>query len=235
MPPERELVQSWLHTETTRLLATVDTFWDRRLTDDSSLPGWSLGHLLSHLARNADALCNLLAWARTGIETPMYTSTEQRGKDIELGALRPGAAILTDVVDSAARFRTATELLSENAWSQEVVTAQGRTVPAAYVPWLRLREVAVHHVDLGAAFDDLPSGLIKALLDDVLAAAATKPGWPSLRLESTDHGDVIEIGAEPATAVAGTRAQLLAWLTGRAHGHGLNVSTHALPALPAWL
>ena len=34
----------------------------------SRLPGWSRGHVLSHLARNADALVNLLTWARTGIE-----------------------------------------------------------------------------------------------------------------------------------------------------------------------
>ena len=44
----------------------------------SLLPGWSRGHVLTHLARNADGAVNLLTWARTGVETPQYVSQEQR-------------------------------------------------------------------------------------------------------------------------------------------------------------
>jgi hypothetical protein len=39
-----------------------------------ALEGWSRRHLVSHFARNADAVGNLLAWARTG-----------RGKEISAG------------------------------------------------------------------------------------------------------------------------------------------------------
>ena len=31
----------------------------------SALPGWTRAHVLTHLARNADAMVNLLTWART--------------------------------------------------------------------------------------------------------------------------------------------------------------------------
>jgi maleylpyruvate isomerase len=45
------------------------------LDGPSLLPGWSRRTVIAHVARNADALCNLLTWARTGVETPMYAST----------------------------------------------------------------------------------------------------------------------------------------------------------------
>src|SRR4051812_18385609 len=60
----------------------------RRLRDDdlhapSALPAWSRAHVIAHVARNADALGNLLSWARTGVVTHMYESAEQRANDIE--------------------------------------------------------------------------------------------------------------------------------------------------------
>lgn len=233
MPPDRSTVQSWLETETERLLVTVEAFWERDLSGDSSMPGWTLGHLLTHMARNADALCNLLRWAHTGVETPMYASKQQRNDDIDCGATRPGGAILTDVVDSAARLQAVADELQPEHWNHEVVTAQGRTIPATQVPWLRLREVAVHHVDLGASFDDMPPGLIRALLEDVTNSTRTKPGWPSLRIETVE-GDTIEIGS-PTVDVKGAQAKVLAWLTGRSAGQELITSSSALPDLPAWL
>jgi maleylpyruvate isomerase len=235
MSPDRETVEPWLDTENQRLLATVDTFWDSDLTAESSLPGWSLAHLLTHIARNADALGNLLRWARTGVETPMYQSKEQRSDDINVGALRPAGKILADVVDSAARLQVAATELDAADWSREVRTAQGRTIPAATVPWLRLREVAIHHVDLGASFDDLPPELVRAFLRDVVNSTRSKRDWPSLRIKTTDTGEVAEIGSGPALDVTGAQADVLGWLIGRTAGQNLTSSSDALPALPAWL
>jgi len=233
VPPDRGAVQPWLEVETERLLVTVQSLRETDLAGDSSLRGWTLGHLLTHIARNADALCNLLHWARTGVETPMYTSKQQRNDDIRLGATRPGDVVLTDVVDSAARLRGAMDGLAPADWNHDVVTAQGRTIPATQVPWLRLREVAIHHVDLGASFDDVAPRLVAALLDDVTNSIRTKPGWPSLRIETVE-GETIETGS-PTVNVKGAQAHLLAWLTGRSAGHELITSSEVLPVLPAWL
>ncbi len=47
--------------------------------------------MLTHVARNADAMINLLTWARTGVPTPAYASDQQRDADIEAGAgAQPG-------------------------------------------------------------------------------------------------------------------------------------------------
>src|SRR5215469_5344155 len=71
-----------------RVLATAARISDQQAREPSSLPGWSRGHVLTHLARNADGLRNLLIWARTGVETPQYLSAEARDTAIEAGSAR---------------------------------------------------------------------------------------------------------------------------------------------------
>src|SRR5579875_4123016 len=81
-----------------RLLATA-----RRLTDDqarapSRLPGWTVGHVLTHLARNADGHTLRLEGALRGEEVPRYPGGQaQRNGDIESGAGRPAAEIVEDL------------------------------------------------------------------------------------------------------------------------------------------
>ena len=234
MAPSRANAELWLQAETVRLLATVESLRDRDLTQASVLPGWSLAHLLTHLARNADALGNLLVWARTGVETPMYQSTTQRTADINLGATRPGAVVLDDVVDSAERLHTNSERLTAQDWRNEVRTGQGRTVPTATVPWLRLREVVIHHIDLGARIDDVPPQVAATLLNDVITWIRNQSGWPPLRIETSDTAQSFTTANGDAVTVGGTAAELVAWMIGRSPGQNL-CSAEPLPALPAWL
>ena len=73
---------------TGRLLATTAALADPEVREPSLLPGWTRGHVLSHIARNADGLINLLRWAHTGTQIPMYASQQARDADIEAGAGR---------------------------------------------------------------------------------------------------------------------------------------------------
>jgi maleylpyruvate isomerase len=173
----------------------------------SGLPGWTRRHVAAHLAANADAVGNLVHWAATGERTPMYSSPEQRTADIAKGSTRTGADLRHWFDASAARLSQAMSALTPEQWSTEVVTAQGRTVPASETPWMRAREVMVHAVDLrtGTTFADLPSDFLEALVDDVLVK----------------RGDVPEFHAP--------LDQRAAWLTGRPHD-----LTDA-PILPPWL
>src|SRR6476661_3940042 len=74
----------------------VEELTDDDLTSPSALPGWSRAYVVAHLARNADALINLLDWARTGVETPMYPSREVRNADIAATAALPPDALRSD-------------------------------------------------------------------------------------------------------------------------------------------
>ena len=75
---------------TDRLLAQVAELDDKDIAAPSRLPGWTRGHVLSHLARQAPALERLLEWARTGVETPQYPSRRARDAEIEAGARQTG-------------------------------------------------------------------------------------------------------------------------------------------------
>ena len=114
----------------------------------SQLPGWTRKHLVTHLAANAEAVGNLVHWAATGEHTPMYSSPEQRNADIETGSQKPGSELAEWFVRSAAGLESAMDDLPAALWHAEVITAQGRTVPATEIPRLRSREVSVHAVEL---------------------------------------------------------------------------------------
>ncbi|MGV9292918.1 maleylpyruvate isomerase family mycothiol-dependent enzyme [Amycolatopsis sp. NPDC003676] len=141
------------------------------LSGPSALPGWTRKHLAAHVAANADALGNLVHWARTGERTPMYTSPEQRNADIEAGSQRSEAQLTSWLQGSARSFASGMASLTPEQWQTEVVTAQGRTVPASEIPWLRAREVCVHAVDLGTGltFADLPEAFLSALVAEIQA------------------------------------------------------------------
>jgi maleylpyruvate isomerase len=204
----------------------------------SALPGWSRAHVLTHVARNADAMINLLTWARTGVRTPAYASRERRDAEIEEGARRPPAAIRADVVESSDRLARVVRAMPESAWSAHVENAQGRDLLATDIPWLRAREMWIHAVDLdvGASFADMPAPMVSALLTDVAAAMGEKPDCPALRLTAPD-GAAWEVGdPAAATTVSGPAPSLAAWLLGRSKGRDLHSSGgRKLPALPRWL
>ncbi|TLS48149.1 maleylpyruvate isomerase family mycothiol-dependent enzyme [Streptomyces montanus] len=161
----------------------------------SLLPGWTRGHVVAHLAGNAEAIGNLLHWARTGEPTPMYSSPEQRGATIESGAALPGDRLTAWFEQSAQALVESMAALTEQQWQAEVVTAQGRTVPASETPWMRGREVMVHAVDLGTGvrFADLPEAFLAELRDDILAKR----------------------GRDVVPAVHGSPAEVTAYLAGR--------------------
>ncbi|MGH3354927.1 MAG: maleylpyruvate isomerase N-terminal domain-containing protein [Nocardioidaceae bacterium] len=155
---------------TTVFLDTVDRLDDESLSGPSGLPGWTRAHVVAHVHHNAEALQRLLHWARTGEATPMYESAAARDAEIEHGAALPPAELRKHVHTSAGQLSTAVDTLPDKAWGNQVRTAQGRTVPASEVVWMRTREVAVHAVDLtaGVSFGDLPDDLNSALVKDAV-------------------------------------------------------------------
>jgi len=183
----------------------------------TGLPDWSRKHLVAHLAANAEALIRLLHWARTGERTPMYSSREQRTSDIAAGALRSGAQLGAWYTTSAHALDEALSAMPPGAWEAEVVTAQGRTVPASHVPWMRAREVLVHAVDFrtGLTFADLPQDFLSALIAEIRAKRAG--------------------AGERVPELVGSLADVAGYLSGRGTSGVTTPDGGAPPALTPWL
>ena len=137
---------------TRRLLKTAGALTDEDIGAPSLLPGWTRGHVLNHVARNAEALRNLLSWARTGVVTPAYSSQQARDDAIEAGAARPAAELAADITRTAAEFGAEAATLDRRAWEVRVHLLDGREFPAALVLTRRLVEVELHHTDLGCGY-----------------------------------------------------------------------------------
>jgi uncharacterized protein (TIGR03083 family) len=174
--------RTWLHDTTPLMLQAVDSLDDDTFASPSALPGWTVAHIVAHLHFNAEAIARLTQWARTGIETPMYSSFAQRNADIESGAVLPAAELRRLVHASARALDDALDALSPPQWEHLVVTAQGRTVPATELVWMRFREVALHGIDLdrGISFADLPAEAVAKLADEIVAKRLAAGEAPAL-------------------------------------------------------
>jgi maleylpyruvate isomerase len=200
------------------------------LTAPSLLPGWTRAHVVAHLVGSCEALGNLLHWARTGIETPMYASVEARAAEIERRAALPPAELVRAATEGSARLLAAFEAMPAEAWGATVRTVQGRTVPASELPWMRTRETWIHAVDLdaGAGFGHLPPELSDALLTEVAVRNDAHEDCPGVTLMPSDRDRTWAFGSGARQPVGGTAGELLGWVLGRP-------STVDGPALPRWL
>ena len=182
---------------------------DVQARQPSLLPGWTVGHVLAHVARNADGMRNMVEGAAVGEVRAQYPGgAEQRSGDIEAGAGRPAAELVADVDETGAALVAAFVALDAAGWARSG-TSFGNVVPITQVPRRRRREVLIHHADLGFGY--------------------TWAQWPEefvrdeLRAQTMEWASRKPMGLTglPAAALAVPDAQRLAWLLGRAEIEGL--------------
>ena len=222
---------------TDRLLATVDGMTEEELHEPSRLPGWTRGHVLTHIARNADGLANLAHWARTGEETPMYPGdADTRDRQIEEGAGRHLGDQRLDLADSAERLLEAFADFDPDSLTREVRMRSGAAAYGWELPFLRTREVEIHHVDLGLDYSPAhwSPAFAERTLDQLAPFFREQRDCPVSALVATDAIGRWEVAAE-GPELSGPRPALLAWLTGRSDSEGLSLSTgEDVPAAPRW-
>jgi maleylpyruvate isomerase len=222
----------------------VDALPDDALRAPSALPDWTRAHVVAHIARNADALTRLATWARTGVETPMYPSREHRAAEIESSSQAPADALRRELVTTAETLDAALAALDATTWQAQVRSALGRPIPAAEIPWMRVREVWLHAVDLdaGVTVAEIPPDVVDALLDDATGTLSKADGCPAAVLTPADRERTWTLGpaADDPVQVRGEAALVLGWLVGRCGPDGLKAggpdgTPTAVPAPPRWL
>jgi maleylpyruvate isomerase len=170
----------------------------RRLSDDqvqgaTLLPGWTKGHLITHLARNADAHARRVEGALLGRDVPKYAGgSRQRRDEIEAGAHRPAMVLCDDLEASQRRLERAFSSADAAGWPNAGFRGAG-SYEVVEIPMHRIREVEMHHVDLDTGYEvaDWPERYVAWELSILLASV---PG----RLASI-----------------GDMRRMVAWLSGR--------------------
>jgi maleylpyruvate isomerase len=197
-----------------RFLVAIDGLDDTTVRRASLLPGWTVGHVLAHVARNADSHTRRCEAAATGETVEQYPGGYAgRAAEIEASATRSAAELVEDVRSSARRLDDAWTALSDEAWHTITIDVGGRERPLTQLPARRWQELEVHMVDLGVGIThrDWPEDFVHVWLPRVRASLSAR----------------LADGAQAPGADALDERDELAWLYGR-------LERSDLPALAPW-
>jgi len=207
MPPEHSAPDEDLRhvaAANARLLRAIEPLSDADVGRPTTLEGWSRGHVLTHLARNADSHCRRAQAAiRADVIEQYPGGFEGRAAEIEAGAGRGAEALIADCRASAAALAAVWSDLPPAAWSSVTRDVVGRERPLSALPARRWQELEVHLVDLdiGVSYGDWSDDFVDAFL-------------PKLRSTVEDR---LPAGAMLAPSAFDDPREELAWLYGRAH------------------
>ena len=221
---------SRLGRETDMFLATVESLADDEMTVQSLCEGWNRAEVIAQVASSGRALVNLIDWATSGAERPLYASSEARAVEIAALAALPREELIGKVRESARNFAEQAQRLSGDLVATEVQVG-GKALPATSIVALRIAEVVVHHHDLDTAWtieEADPDSLLNAL--EAVVRSLRAKGAPGMTL-ATEERDEWVIG-DGALRVVSDREGLLQWLARGDAGH--IEADGPVPALPSW-
>lgn len=191
------------------VITALGALTDADVTRPSLLPEWTVDHVATHIARNAEGHVRMLTAAMRDEVVPMYPGgREQRTHDIEAGSSRSAEAIAADVAASAATLEQAWAQMPADGWTRLGVTFAGEVAMRDLV-FIRWREVAVHHSDMGI-------GYTWADWDDEYVR--TELSWLTMQWASRKPMGLTEL---PPEARAVPTHRRVAWLLGREEIDGL--------------
>lgn len=220
-----DTVRTLVIAATQRLLGDTIAVPDEQWRAASRLPGWTRGHVATHVARQADALVRQIQGAISGTPTSMYPDPGQREAEIEAGAGRSGLDLQIDLDTSAGALSEIFDTVAaEAAWERRTELRGGIEVPLRLLPLARLSEVVLHHVDLdvGFALDDVDEATAGWLLEWVAFRVRPRPDFPRVHA-TTDGGTSLTVGSQGGPVeVRGTSPRVLGWLTSRGSGDTLS-------------
>jgi maleylpyruvate isomerase len=197
-----------------RFLAAIQALDDVTVRRASLLPEWTVGHVIAHVARNADSHVRRSEAAARGETVEQYPGGYAgRAAEIESAASRSAAELVADVRSSAERLDDVWASLPDPAWRIRTIDVGGRERALAELPSRRWQELEVHVVDLdvGVTYRDWPDDFVTSWLPRLRTSL-------SVRLPDGARAP------EPGTL---DERDELAWLYGR-------LTRDDLPALAPW-
>ncbi|WP_333769077.1 maleylpyruvate isomerase family mycothiol-dependent enzyme [Streptomyces sp. IBSBF 2435] len=204
------------------------------LTEDavrapSALPGWTRGHVLTHVEGVALALARQARYALRGRLIEVYDGGRPaRDAAIEAGHGRGAAQLATAVGDALDEAEASWAGVGPDDW-QRPVTYRDGTVRTAGLAWWR--ELEIHTADalLGAGPEDWPPHLCTHLVGFL---SVRVPEGIALTLTAVDADLSWRLGDGDPVAAEGRLTDLAAWLAGRLPRQPL--TGDPLPRLGSW-
>jgi maleylpyruvate isomerase len=162
----------------------------------------------------------------------MYASDAARDSDIAALATAPTSTLRDRFLASTTVIGEWVEELASNLESHVVErTPGGRSFQAGEVGLMRVREVEIHHADLGLDYTaaDWPPEFVALLL----SSRATHHDGAGFVAHATDLDQSWKFGSGGPT-VSGVGSALAWWVTGRGSGDGLTSDDGRVPRMEPW-
>ena len=211
-----------------RVAGLIDGLTDAQARAASVLPGWSRGHVITHLTELARAFVRQVDVALDGRTAEVYEGGRAaRDAAIEAKAGRPAAELRADLLAANAELDNAWQSLTDADWARPIRYRDGVLLDTAYARW---RETEIHAADLDLGYRSADwSGELASYLVDFLAPRV--PDGVALTITTDQVRRTIGSGAP--IAVQGELTDVVAWLAGR-EPIGELATTAPLPELGPW-
>lgn len=200
-----------VQTAATRLNTLLADLDEDSARADSGLPGWSRGHVITHIANFSAAMTRQVEEALQGRLVEVYDGGRPaRDAGIEAGAHRPAAELKDHLLQATTGLVTAWDKVGPDDWERPILHRNSNLSAGLNATW---RELAIHTVDLALAPTpaDWPQAFCLHLLDFLTPRT---PVGIHLILQS-DDGTTWDTGTGDQTILTGTLTDLTAWYAGR--------------------
>jgi len=205
-----------------------DLTWDA-LRAPSALPGWTRGHVLTHIEGVGLALARQARYALRGKLIEVYDGGRAtRDAAIEAGHGRSAPQLAAALGSALDEIEASWSAVGPADWDRPVSYRDGTLLIAGLAWW---RELEIHTADalLGPGTDDWSPDLCAHLIDQL---SARIPDGVRLTLTTADGALQWTSGSGRPVAVQGRLTDLAAWLAGRIPIHPL--TGDPLPELGSW-
>jgi maleylpyruvate isomerase len=220
-----------VHAAHRRLSTSLVGLSDSQVRQPSLLPDWTVGHVLAHIALNAEAFVRVASDVSAGRQGVMYPQgTEGRNADIQAFAKGTAEELRAHIERACSAFESAWLDVPGEALDLGFGVAAGMvTAKARDVTLSRLREVEVHHADAGLptfGYLDWSDGYVDLDLPLQMAGLSERLGHSISFMDETGVTHLCGAAAHDTDPIATTRRGLLAWLLNRAAPPELPVIPH---------